>query len=183
MQKEPNMNETKRLFIALPLPQNVKEEIWENLGKKLLKEKLSIVKKDYLHATLCFLGNRTIQEERNAQQALGKINQTEFEVELFGISEFNRRVLFVQITRGAKELEKISKDLAGHTGMCGGKFQAHVTIARNKKMQSKEFLKLVEKLDKENEKTVFLAKEITLFESKLSPHGAVYTSIFSKKLE
>ena len=176
------MNEAKRLFIALPLPQEIQEKIQESLAEKLPKDRLSVVNKDNLHVTLCFLGNRTPEEQKKAEHALEKIKQGQFEVEFFGISHFDKRVLFLQITSGAGELEKISRELAEQTGMCSGKFHSHVTLARNKKMTPQEFAKLVEKLGKGKEKLVFLAKEIVLFESRLSPRGAVYTSVFSKKL-
>ena len=182
MQEKPGMNETKRLFIGLPLPEEVKKEIFESIGKKLPKDNLSVVKKENLHVTLCFLGNKTSEEQKKVEHALEKIKQKPFEVELFGISHFGKRVLFVQIIRGAGEIEKISRELAGQTGMCDEKFHAHVTLARNKKIEGQEFAKLVEKLNKGNEKKVFLAKEIVLFESRLSPHGAVYTPVFLKKL-
>lgn len=173
---------TKRSFIALPLPPEIKEKIWESTGKKIPNEQLSVVKQDNLHVTLCFLGNRTIEEQKKIEQALEKIKQEQFEVGLFGISHFDKRVLFLQITSGAGELEKISTELAEQTGMCSGKFHSHATLARNKKMRPEEFAKLVEKLGKGKEKLVFLAKEIVLFESRLSPRGAVYTTVFSKKL-
>ncbi|MDO8634049.1 MAG: RNA 2',3'-cyclic phosphodiesterase [archaeon] len=183
MQEKLDMNETKRVFIALPLPQEIQEKIWESTGKKLPKGQLSVVDKGNLHVTLCFLGNRTPEEQKKAEHALEKIKQKPFEVGLFGISHFDKRVLFLQITSGAGELEKISMELAEQTGMCEGKFHSHVTLARNKKMRPEEFVKFVEKLGKGKEKLVFLAKETVLFESRLSPRGAVYAPVFSKELE
>ncbi|MCH7902618.1 hypothetical protein IIC68_02590, partial [archaeon] len=65
------------------------------------------------------------------------------------------------------------------------KFHAHITIARNKRVDEKEFFKLAEKLGKEELEENFNVNSIVLMKSTLTDEGVFYEEVsertFSKR--
>ncbi len=172
----------KRLFVAVEIPEQIRETIFLEISQKLPAGKMSLVKKENLHLTLCFLGYLNEKEEKKVVDALMEIKMMAFEIGFFGFSHFDKRVLFIEVTKGKKELEEISKALSGKTPYCKGEFHAHLTIARNKDLSGKEFESVLEGLSKTGFQAGFLATEIKLFESRISSDGPKYFLVHEKKL-
>ena len=172
---------TKRLFAAVNLPQGVREKLYENFLETPIKG-FSFVKKENLHITLCFLGNCSKKQEKEAASALEELEGQPFEVELSGLSHFNKRVLFINAVKGKEELESIGRFLSGRLSFGSKNFHPHLTIARNKKVSSKGFQKETERLEKKVFREKFFVKSVYLMESVLSPKGPLYKKVFEKRL-
>ena len=178
----PNMQKTKRLFIAVNLPQEVKNKIAEALDI-IPKDRWRKVKAENLHVTLAFLGWQNKEQEKKAEQAMEKISgYGEFEIELNGFGHFDGRVLWAGIGKGADELTTLSKKLNEELGTKDERFHSHITLARNKGAKRDDAKGLVEKLrETQLEKTIKI-KSIELMQSILHTSGPEYHSIFSTEL-
>lgn len=172
----------KRLFVALDIPDNAKEKIRRTFLETLKSSGLSIVKKENLHITLCFIGYATPQEEKKAINALEEIKQEPFTLELKGLNHFNKRVVFIGVARGSAELENAANLLSGKLLGKKTSFSSHLTIARNKKTKSKEFMRVFLGLSEKKFSKKIEVKSLDLMESKLLPSGPVYSVVFEKRL-
>ncbi|MCX8158284.1 MAG: RNA 2',3'-cyclic phosphodiesterase [Candidatus Diapherotrites archaeon] len=173
---------TKRLFIAVSVPENIKQEINNlvlNLKKNKCLEGLRFVEKENLHITLKFIGYMPEEKLDELISALDKVSFKPFNIEIKGFSHFKYRVLFIDIIKGRDFLEslafRINETLGTHDN-----FRAHLTIARNKNMQKDNFLEVLDILNKEDFNQSFSVKSFELIESVLYSHGPKYKTIFSK---
>lgn len=173
--------ETKRLFVAVNVPESLREKI----SREFLSEKpsgIKAVEKENLHITLCFLGNCSKEQEKETIRAMEGIQEKRFEIALSGISHFGKKVVFIKVTNGKKELESVSNFLSERMPFASKNFHAHLTIARNKKMPAKEFGKELQRLSQKRFEERFTLKSIDLMQSGLSPKGPVYRKVFEKRL-
>jgi 2'-5' RNA ligase len=174
------MVETKRVFIAINLPVELKEKIFSELSRIIPEKTCKIVEKENLHFTLAFLGNQTISEiEKIKQKMLALSTEKPFKIELSGIGTFNKRVFWLGLKEGNKEIAEIAKRLHFLLGFQEEKFSPHLTIARNKSFQAKEAELLIKKLQEKNFCAGFVVKSIDLMESVLSQHRPTYEKLFS----
>ncbi len=175
----------KRLFIGIPLPERVKEEILSISEKFKSSVNATFVKKNNYHITLKFLGN---SEEKKIINVLNKIRYEKFELRLQDLGVFPNknfpRVLWVGVEDNKDCLrlhELINKALPQFPNK--NSFHPHVTIARIKFVKNKQFF---EHLLKEK---IFFGKininSFILYESILNPKGAIYKKIkeFPLKLD
>ncbi len=174
-----------RLFTAIELPLEIRKKISAELLEKIPRE-LKEVEEENLHITLIFMGEKSTGETERIKQGLSKIIFPEFKIRLRGIGSFSKNVLWIGIETGAKELGELAEKTAGATGEKNAKFHAHVTIARNKKMNYNEFRKLKEKLSKPEFMAEFNAQKMLLMESKLTENKPLYVCVsertFSKRV-
>lgn len=183
--KEDKNNFEKRLFIAIDIPEFIKDNIY-NFTAALLKEEkqIKVVSAPNIHITLKFLGNINTGKVSKIEKAIKETADTfrRFKYEINGkINAFpgpnNARVVFLEIGNGGRQISEIYNELENNLSGVKirkekRKFFPHITIARikNKKnvgqLVNNHEMDSVDRLD---------CLEITLFESKLKPQGAEYT--------
>lgn len=182
---------TKRLFIAINLPDKIKEQIaglLQNLAKNNKKKPIKWIRGNGLHITLHFLGYADGMLEEQVKLAMqsfsGKFGG--FEFVLGGIGSFpnltSPRVIFLECeqTNGKsvfKLQELLGKKLI-QLGIAVGErlWKPHITLGRVKeKCDFKIEDCAVEPLN-------FSVSSFELMESRLTPQGAEYKKIISYKL-
>lgn len=181
----------KRLFIAINIPESIKEKIHDLFLSKISDENFKTVKKENLHITLLFLGY--VQEEKiqGIEKSLKEISESRksFELALSGLGQFNNRVVWIGC-RGeySAEAEKLAKAIHAKLNFHDEKFHSHLTIARKRKKDCTESKKsvadLLHKLSSSSKEfnENFKVNSFELMESFLSGKGS-YKVIKSFKLE
>ncbi len=187
-------NSLTRTFIALDLPEPIKDQIY-TLYKTFFRKYtpfIKWVKKENLHLTLKFLGSITDEKITEIKNILAKINDHyHLIIDSFGVFPTNRmpRVFWIGLEDGNKQLEQCFNLLEGELQKIGfakeeRRFVPHLTIARLKiknNFELKEFEKIKEEFEKrfvQLKKENFQVEKITLFKSELTSQGSIYTKIF-----
>jgi len=174
----------KRLFIAIDIPEVVKENIY-NFSRSLLGEDrgIKIVPASNIHITLKFLGDIDISKINKIEEAIKKTANLfkKFKYEISGkINAFpntdNARVIFLEVGMGGDQIYRIYNELENNLGRIKikrekRKFSSHITIARLR--NRKNIKQLIEKC-KLDVDIILDCSEIVLFESNLKPDGAEY---------
>jgi 2'-5' RNA ligase len=174
------VSESKRLFFAVNLPAEVKEEIAGKLLPIVPAGKWRKVPRDNLHVTMLFLGSVPVAAVgglRLKAEAVGPF--PEFEAEIKGAGHFNGRVLWAGVEKGAAELRQLCEKLQAGVGIKDERFHPHVTLARNSGATAKEAQLLVEKMNSLGIEKKFAVKGVDLMESILGRGGPVYKQVFS----
>ena len=164
-----------RLFLAVKISNELKEKISQKYLKRIPNE-LKTVEKENLHITMLFLGEKTEKELGEIRKSIQKIEFAGFKAIASGIGYFSSKVLWIGIEQGSKELGELSSVIS-KIQKPDKKFHAHITIARNKRMNQEEFFKLAEKLEKEKLEEVFNVNSIVLLKSVLTDKGMVYVEV------
>lgn len=187
-------NNLTRAFIALDLPEPIKDQIYALYETFFRKYTLFIkwVKKENLHLTLKFLGSITDEKITEIKNLLAKINyHYNLIIDSFGVFPINRmpRVFWMGLEDGNKQLEPCFNLLEEELQKIGfakeeRRFVPHLTMARLKLKNNSE-LKVFDKIKEEFEKRFmqlkkgnFQVDKITLFKSELTSQGSIYTKIF-----
>ncbi|WP_164779630.1 RNA 2',3'-cyclic phosphodiesterase [Paenibacillus kobensis] len=135
-------NESQRLFIALPLPELIKEEIGERM--KAMRQKLPFqrwVHPSDLHITVQFLGDVQTERITALHEALQQsmLPLSAFEVEIHGLGVFGRSdkpsVLWAGIETDAELLAALHRSVIESTQPLGFEpetrpYRPHLTLAR-----------------------------------------------------
>ncbi len=185
--KEERHNFDKRLFIAIDIPENVKDDIYSFTADLFGEDRsIRIVPASNIHVTLRFLGNININK-------IGKIENTirmtadsfkKFRYRITGsVNAFpalrSARVVFLEIGDGDMQISEIYNLLDNNLSKIkirkeSRKFVPHITIARIRDKKN------IEKLTGSNPAGPsgwMDCLDITLFESHLKSHGAEYSII------
>lgn len=165
-----------RLFIALPIPDNVKEQL-ANLHQKI--RGIRWQDEDKTHLTLKFLGETEPDRARDLKTYLKEISHPEFSMTLNGFGFFPDRnhpkVLWVGIEKNRRllQLHKRIENTCNELGFESEDrpFRPHITIARTKHATKKEVLSFVNQHKQFRISDVPVHKFI-LYESKLDSDGA-----------
>jgi RNA 2',3'-cyclic 3'-phosphodiesterase len=175
--KNEESKEKMRLFLALNLPKKIRTSVYEKLSVRIPENRFSVVWKENLHITIKFFGNKNKKEAQAIKKRIEEVcKKNDFEVEVGDIGSFGSRVMWLGIKKGRKEIEKINQKFS--RSPCNEKsFHAHVTLARNKKANSKEFKKIIQELAEQNFSEKFTAKKICLMQSILTENKPKYTKI------
>ncbi|MBA7563841.1 RNA 2',3'-cyclic phosphodiesterase [subsurface metagenome] len=185
--KEDKNNFEKRLFIAIDIPEFIKDDIY-NFTVALLKEEkqIKVVSAPNIHITLKFLGNINTGKINKIEKAIKETADTfgRFKYEINGkINAFpgpnNARVVFLEIGNGGRQISEIYNELESNLSMVKTrkekrKFFPHITIARIKNKKNIEQLVNNHEMDSVD---CLDCLEITLFESRLKLQGAEYAII------
>jgi len=179
-----------RAFLAIEPPENILQEI-SRLQDKLKREisgRLSWTRPQGQHLTLKFFGDISRDDIKNISAAMQKRVVAEqkmnLKVEKLGVFPDARRprALWCGVTGDVEKLINLQKKLDGDFATLGfpaedRSFKAHLTLARIK--DPRDMTGMSEALKKHNEFTAgeFVADKLFLFQSKLSPQGAVYTKL------
>ena len=172
------MSEVKRVFIAINIPDKIRQEIFAACGKALDAKRWKVVPPENLHLTLHFLGYLGEAKIREVQEALKALHGVKnFDLELKGIGSFGNRVLWLGVGDGGDKVKEITERLQEALGTWEGRFHAHVTLARNRSMGSQAFKACVQELGKKEMAWRYRVMGVDLMESKLSPHGSSYSPL------
>lgn len=184
-----------RLFIALDIDDAIRERLATFMdGVRGFASDVRFVNAESFHITLKFLGETNKVEP--IVEALGPVRGAQFPVEFRGYGFFpgpkNPRVFWAGIHAGP-ELGELARKIDGAVSPLGfepekGPYHPHLTLARSgsgrpQKMPgdraNSRFARLQQKLSQlpQPEFGTMTAREFHLYESKLSPRGAVYTKL------
>jgi 2'-5' RNA ligase len=184
--------DSKRVFIAI----EINPEIRHKLDEFILQLKVNKIKSvrwvpiDNIHLTLKFIGEIDINREEQIIQVLKKVTlgQKPFTVEVCGSGVFPNirkpRVIWVGI-KAPLNLAKLHQELDQDLSILGlppekGEFTPHLTIARiSQNSTETEYQILAHALSRIQADLMgaFPVKSVALFQSILSPAGAVYHAL------
>ena len=162
-----------RQFIAIPLPEKVKQEfsliIEPFRGIKGVKP----VRPENMHLTLLFLGDtgtgNKIEELRNITFKSFTLKTTS--VVLF--PERKPRLIWIELEKSEPLLDLYNK-IAGVFGV-NEKLKAHITLARIKWLLPQDYRSVKEEIDRVNPvEKEFEVTCFNLYNSKLQPWGPIY---------
>lgn len=175
-----------RLFIAIPLPQQVKEQL---LDRKAI-DGVKWQRPDQMHITLKFLGDTDIDLIGDLKEGLGNIEFPEFSLMINGFGYFPEgkqpKVLWAGIDR-SRLLEKLYQEIEEVCNRLGFEsetrsFKPHITIGRIKRA-SKEVVDQFINQHKQVQIPDIPVEEFALYESKLNPKGAKYLRLQTFQLQ
>ena len=181
-----------RLFIAVPVPEELKDNIVE-IQKKLKEANADIkpVEKENLHFTLKFLGETDKVKEIEAAMEKALKSFSQFDADIAGISAFpdknHARVIWLCIKDGMEQMKSLMKDIDAELSKIGfeqeKKYIPHITLTRVRSGKNKaELIRLLERLE-QTQIGRMCVKEVTLVKSVLSKAGPVYEEMYSVKLK
>lgn len=188
------MSENIRCFIAIPLTQEIKEEL-VNIQEKLKKSDAGVkwVSPDSIHLTLKFLGDIPRIRLSSVSKMIKEVahKKTWFEMSLSSLGAFpsieKPRIVWIGIENGQEELKELAEKLdikLRSIGLPGEEreFVPHLTLGRVKKLDNRD--KLVEIIH--SIKAVFTEKmqvtKINLMKSQLTSTGPIYSVISTAHL-
>ena len=172
-----------RCFIALNLPPNLKDYLFELQRKNKTKDaKINWVAKKNLHITLKFLGEISEDKLTEIKKRLLEIKAKTMNVKLSSIGvfpdEIDPRVLWVglspetDIVKLAQKIDEETLDLVSSEQQ----FTAHITLGRIKSIQHKaNFKKFLKEL--KVDKIPCTVESFSLYKSTLSSQGPSYEEI------
>ncbi len=182
---------TIRAFLAIEPPDEVLRNILDiqnRLRRLLNRMDIRWVKTDGIHLTLKFLGDvfeKGIPDiVTAASKAAASVGPLGFSVSGLGVFPDIRRprVVFLDITGDTDRLVLLQKRLEGLLAEIGfpaenRPFHPHLTLGRIRSLRDATMLQ--KELGRGDFYTAgrFVAKELCLFQSNLTPHGAVYTKL------
>jgi len=191
----PQLN-TKRLFVAVELPTEIKEYLGSTI-RTLQKTNADAkwVEPKNIHLTLKFLGatsSEMIPAIRKTMTAAAE-NTPPLPTTLEAFGGFPSlaapRILWVSLADKEKRLERIAQRLESSLSGIGfakenRPFKAHITLARLRSPRNRLALAdAAQKFQAAMEHPAFNIDNITLFESILSPKGPAYTIMEQIKLK
>jgi len=183
-----------RLFIAAPVSEDFKNKACE--VQSLLKSAGADVKwvsSGNMHFTLQFLGDTQESSINDIKRALQAVKSfPAFDVSLSGAGAFESvetpKVLWLGLSRGAQDLQKLAEVVSGELSKTGLVFQKklfspHLTLGRTR--SPRNIAGLAEKLKEIPDfSTVSMRiSSVDLVESILRPEGPLYKTLFSVKLK
>jgi 2'-5' RNA ligase len=182
-----------RLFVALAIPEPVKDELEKAQGelRRLLPQgTVRWTRREQFHLTLRFLGNVEAQSLATLSQALNlaarvfaPLQLQARQVGFFPNARFPR-VLWVGVRDPQDQLPALqqavqSATLAFTTEEPEQRFSAHVTLARMKQLKRLEAATLSQAAAAMNERLFgkWTADSIDLMRSQLSPQQAIHSAV------
>lgn len=178
-----------RLFTAIPIPEEVKEQIvLETASLRGKYPQLKWLGQDAYHITFNFLGEQGPEAVDALRSAFDRVipDFPSFHITFEGIGTFPprgaARVVYLAMNEGSKECRalhmQLSKLLEGTFSLEKRRFTPHLTLARNKKRSPWPD----PRTEGEGIRSGFAARRMVLFKSTLRPAGPVYEEIYSREL-
>jgi 2'-5' RNA ligase len=183
-----------RAFIAAEIDPLNKEKV-SSLISYLKKSNTDVkwVNENQMHLTLKFLGN---VEENKIQQIFNVLkpiadNFNQFSITFSKIGVFPNmhqpRVVWVGIEKGTDELKNLSTKIEDNLEILGfpkekRSYKAHLTLGRVRSLKNiSDLTKLISEISFRSENEIKIDK-LTLFQSTLTPKGAIYAPLFCYNL-
>lgn len=174
---------SSRLFIAIPLPDEVKDFIRENI---VLPDNYKKTKSENLHITLQFLGD--VEESRVGEikealaAAVSDVNSFSLSIDRLGCFKRDEipSLIYYSGSKGVGQLKKVAHRLRDCLAPLGFKekkqFKYHITIGRLKYNRGHYRVPYLSK------KIEFQVDKVNLYSSTLTPEGPIYQVISIEKL-
>ncbi|MEM0379320.1 MAG: RNA 2',3'-cyclic phosphodiesterase [Nanopusillaceae archaeon] len=173
-----------RVFIAIDLPEEIKNKI-VSYYKEIKGVHGKFVEKENLHITLKFLGELQPNIVEKIKKELENIKFSKFNIEIGGFGNFNNRVLWFGVKKGANNLIMLKKEIDNvikKFGFYEEDFYPHITVLRIKQILSRsDYNHTLEKLSSANIGE-FIVEEFSLKQSILRYEGPLYLDIARYKL-
>jgi 2'-5' RNA ligase len=182
-----------RLFIALPLPPEIETELGRYIAElKKCNGNIKWVKPENIHLTLKFLGET---DESNLPALSDIISETANEHKIIKtaletIAAFPNlrrpRVIFTTLDSGSEPMTLLAEQIDQAVSKLGFKresrpFKPHLTLGRVKNSLGLE--KTIDAIPKIRvNKSGFACDQIVLYQSTLTPQGAIYDKLHRAKL-
>jgi 2'-5' RNA ligase len=179
-----------RAFLAIDPPEDILQAI-SRLQEKLMREiggRISWTKPQGQHLTLKFFGDISMEDVKNICSAVQNRVTSEpslsLKIEKLGVFPGARRplVIWCGVTGDVEKLSVLQKQLDNDFAGIGfprenRPFRAHLTIGRIKDPSG--LTGISEALTKYNAFAAgeFVCKKLILFQSRLTPQGAIYTKL------
>jgi len=180
--------QTVRAFIALELTSEFTLELAKAQGE-LASSNADVkwVNPEGIHLTLKFLGSISLELAEEVKATLDEVGKKHkpFKLILKGLKAFPKieypRVIWAGIEDDSKECMKLAQDLEEHLIKLGflpekRSFKAHLTLGRVRSSKGRDQLIKLLRTTELSSKTM-QAKELTLFQSTLTPKGAIYQAL------
>ncbi len=193
-----------RIFLAIDLPQNIKDFIWKDFAySKDVLDSLRFVEKESFHITLVFLGEisgeNNLSEIKKSIESVSK-NNTAFDLKITGyeikLSQNSPSMIWLVFDKDSSiKINSLSNDLKKELTSKKIGFDGtydnfgHVTLAKFRQSWKDDYAiknhddktKIISDITKELPDAVFYnfrAEQITLFESLSGPNGREYKPLF-----
>ncbi|MEA3295554.1 MAG: RNA 2',3'-cyclic phosphodiesterase [Patescibacteria group bacterium] len=179
---------TKRIFIAINLPNKIKDEL-SRFQDALNELPVKWIKKDNLHITLSFIGkiddNQILEVGEIVKNIVADYNK--FFVNLIEIDYgpkniFPPRMIWATIGDNSA-LREINKNLEKSLKLKNDNFFPHITLGRINQWQYKKIEPEERQEIKQDIDLNFKVKSIDIMESKLSPRQAKYNILRALELK
>jgi 2'-5' RNA ligase len=182
--------ENIRAFLAIVPPENILQELsrMQETLKREISGRISWIKLQSQHLTLKFFGDITKADVNNICASVSRRTASEpslnLKIESLGVFPDVRkpRVLWCGVTGDGEKLSALQKQLEVDFEGIGFprenlQFQSHLTLGRIR--ESHGINGITEALNKHKSFTagIFECRQLILFQSMLSPQGAVYTKL------
>lgn len=173
-----------RIFVAVPLPDELKERLWK-LGKEIEQDGIRPVKPENIHITLKFLGDTDEKKLGDIEKSLRGISFSRFTCNAKGIGVFPSESYIRVVWAGAESdnaMESLAEKVAGALRGYGKKehFSSHITIARVKRRL--ELGGFLEKY-RDGDFGSFEVSRFELMQSELGKTGPAYSVLASFEAE
>ncbi|NGP88346.1 RNA 2',3'-cyclic phosphodiesterase [Fodinibius halophilus] len=175
-----------RLFIAIPIPETVKQRLAE------LQQSMEGVRwqsKEQIHLTLKFLGETEPDRVEQLKERLSEVRHPVFSLIIKGLGFFSRgskpRVLWAGIVNNDRldglhnKIEKICTSMGFKAEV--RPFKPHITLARLKGISKRKVTSFIDQ-HKQFQLPKVQIHEFALYESKLDSEGAVHHRLKTIKL-
>jgi RNA 2',3'-cyclic 3'-phosphodiesterase len=184
-----------RSFIAIALPALVRDYIGKLQGTlRDAGADVKWVEPENAHLTLKFLGEIDEQTAETVKEAMREACEAmpPFAIKLTSLGAFpdasNPRVIWIGISAGAQQATTVAGRLEERLALLGLKeersFTAHITIGRTRSSKNrKELSAALQAASILETPAPFPVNAVTLFQSKLSPKGPTYISLFEAVLK
>jgi 2'-5' RNA ligase len=180
------MSEPLRLFIAVALPDEVRERLARSQeALRAAQADVSWVKPDNLHLTVKFLGDTERRSLARIQPALQAVagELAPFSLTLCGLGAFGGRVprvVWAGVTDGAQPLTALAARVDAALGRVGVPkekrgFSAHATLGRVRSPRSADALAAAVAAGGAVSFGSVTVRDFVLMQSRLDPQGSVYT--------
>ena len=189
-------NKNIRAFLAIDPPAVVLENIqaMQNRFKKSIQGVIRWVRPEGIHLTLTFFGDISVQDVANISEVIVKRTNAAppFALEVRGLGAFpdvtRPRIIWLGITGQVGNLRSLQKDLEEEFFTLGfpkedRPFRAHLTMGRVKVPKGIIGLAPAVETGGKLEAGNFIVGEVALFQSSLSPQGAIYTRLAAFPLQ
>ncbi|MGC8580082.1 MAG: RNA 2',3'-cyclic phosphodiesterase [bacterium] len=181
-----------RAFIAIPFEDNIKSEVLKIIDslRSSVDGNVKWVARDNIHLTLKFLGNIDDQQIKLVKDTMDGLKDIKaFKIDLCQIGGFPHILKPRVIWIGVKQQEQIKllfdriEARISDINREDRAFSAHITIGRVKNNINGNKLEKIKKLWDDKIICSSIVKRIVLFQSILSPKGAVYQPIYHVDLK